>query len=438
MMSQLKLLSSKFVRTVSGRASLVNYLDQDFEAGEFMSGEYEFGPGLNREELRYVLDAFMLDSSYTYSTNADMDDYEVQETVTAWYVMTEFKIGQYVTFLPGVRYEYTKANMTGRKGSVSSGNFEPDPYDPPFRDTLAVNSYEDWLPMIHLRIKPVEWFDIRLAYTNALSRPRLDWQLPKQKVLGSSQSVELGRPDLRPQTAQNYDIFLSFNGGWLGLFTIGGFYKDIDDLIFSRKGHKILNAEAEGFQPNFEGLWLDRPENNPFQTEVKGFEIEWQTNFRWLPKPFDGIVLYANYTYIDSETKFPRSFVKLDRIPEFPFVLTTVIDTFRIGPMPDQIDNIANVAVGYALGGFHSRISALFQGKSLTSVGERPELDGYVASLLRWDLSLRYDMTESFMIYLNWNNISNEADETFQHQDRFTTNKEFYGWTGSIGVRFRR
>ncbi len=420
-----------------GYASFLNYVDRGYDTGNFLDGQYDFGFASSKDELDHLLNAYMLDSLYFRSSYADLEDYEVQENVSAFYLMTELNVGQFLMFLPGFRYEYTRAEMTGRRGAVSDEFYEPDIDQPVVRDTSAVNTYENWLPMIHLRYKPTNWFDIRLAYTNSLSRPRLDWMMPKLRVLGTDQKVEMGKPDLKPQTAKNYDVFLSFYGGWVGLFTLGGFYKDIENLIYNRLNHKILDAAAEGFPVNLQGFSLDRPENNPFKTDVYGYEVEWQTNFRWLPSPFDGIVLYANYTHIYSETKFPRSIVKQEQIPVFPFVRTTVVDTFRTGNMPDQANDIANIAIGYDIGGFSGRVSMLYQGKTLTIVGTRPELDGYTESLWRWDLSIKQDISRHFSLYFNWNNISNWPDESFQKDTHYPTSREFYGWTADVGLRFR-
>jgi TonB-dependent receptor len=290
--------------------------------------------------------------------------------------------------------------------------------------------------MLHLRVKPVSWFDVRLAYTETISRPRLDWMLPKWRYIGSAQLLEMGRPDLKPQLATNYDLFLSFYGGWVGLFTLGGFYKEIDDLIYLRQGRVILDAEADGIgSSNLNGSKLDRPENNPFQTIVRGLEIEWQTNFRWLPTPFNGLVLYANYAHIWSETKYPRSFFINEQVPYPLFLISTPVDTFRIGSMIDQASDIANIALGYDIGGFSARISMLYQGRTLSSVGERPEYASFIEDYLRWDLQVKQDITKNFSVYFYLNNISDRPDESFLRDSGHPTSIEYYGWTAALGLR---
>ena len=424
----------------SGLPSIYNYLDKNFDTGNFLNGEYKLRPIVDADELEHLFKTFLADSIFRRSTLADIDDFEVDEAVAAGYIMTQINFGRFLMFMPGVRYEETKAVMTGRKGNVPQDWLEPNLEKPVIRDTSATNIYGQWFPMYHLRVRPTGWFDIRLAYTKTLSRPRLDWMLPKKRVYAYRNLVSFGRPDLKPQIAENYDVFLSLYSNNIGLFTLGGFYKEIKDIIFRRQGHKIFNAVEEGFDPSLQGFILDRPENNPYMTKVKGWEMEWQTNFRWLPSPFDGIVLNLNYTHIWSQTHFPRSFVEREKIPYPPFVKTTVIDTFRVGDMPNQADDIANVAIGYDKGPFSARLSVLYQGRTLRSIGERPELDGFTADLLRMDLSVKYRLTKQIGLFLNFNNITNEPDEAFQmataFPERYPTSREYYSWTTDFGIGY--
>lgn len=426
-----------FLRTESGNAAMSNYLDPNFDFGNFLDGRYDFGFAVNSNELDHLLDNYLLDSLYIFSSSRDLDDYNVEENVFATYFMTEVNIGRTIMFMPGVRFENTYGTFTGRQGIIPDPSTELPPESDAITDTTANNSYNNLFPMFHLRIKPAEWFDIRLAYTRTLSRPRLDYQLPTVKVSGSGLSVDLGRPDLRPQTSTNYDAYLSVYGNKVGLFTVGGFYKSIDDLIYLRGGHKILNAEREGYPEQWQGFTLTQPENNPFETEVYGIELEWQSNLKWLPAPFDGLVINANYSHIWSETTFPRSFVKRKQIDEFPYILTSVIDTFRTGKMPNQAADIANLSVGYDLGGFSGRISMLLQGETLTSVGDRPEFDGFSDTYIRWDLSLKYQFTDYLGIFWNFHNLTDEADESYQQRTNYPTNQEFYGWTTDLGLVYK-
>jgi TonB-dependent receptor len=418
----------------TGYPYMSNYLDPGFSAGTFLDGKYDFGVGADRRELRYFLDHYLLDEQYRFSLQRDMDDYEVTDMLSAGYVMAELNFGDFLMVMPGVRYESTRIDATGRVGIVNSPEDEAMIDDERVQDSTSVIHYSEWFPMVHVRIRPTEWFDLRLAYTKSVSYPRLDYVLPSRKLRASDITLEMGNPGMRPQLSSNLDAYLSFYGNRIGLLTVGGFYKKIDDLIYLRSGHVILDPAKEGVEPNLRGYSITRPTNNPYETTVRGLECEWQTNFKWLPAPFDGLVLNLNYAHIWSRTDFPRSYVQQVRIPVFPFLLTSVVDTFRTGNMPDQAADIGNISVGYDVGGFSGRISALIQGKTLTFVGVREELDGFTDTYVRWDLSLKYDFSRTLGVYANVNNLTDQPDQSYMQTARYATGREYYGWTTDIGV----
>lgn len=196
----------------------------------------------------------------------------------------------------------------------------------------------------------------------------------------------------------------------------------------------IIDPVVENVEKNLKGYTITRPENNPHQTALRGIEAEWQTNFKWLPQPFSGLVININYSHIWSETRFPRSFVKRESLPAPPFLRVSVVDTFRIGRMPDQAADIANISLGYDRGKFSGRLSMMLQGKTLSYVGVREELDGFTDTYVRWDLSLKYDLTRTLGLYYNVNNLTNRPDESFMQTARYATSREYYGWTTDLGL----
>ena len=419
----------------NGQPSIYNYIDDGFVANNFLNGDYDLGLRINKDELNHLLSKYLLDSLYNASTEAMLDDFNVSEEIESYYLMSEINYGKTLMFLPGFRFEKTTVDLTGRRNAV--GVNEEGITFPTVADTSAQASYENVFPMFHLKYKPFKWFDIRLAFTQSISRPQLKFMVPKYKVSASSNTITLGRPDLKPQISSNYDIFLSFYTNKLGLFTLGYFKKDIEDLIYEREGHKILDAEAEGYPIQWQGSILDQAENSPFLTDVSGYEVEWQTRSWWLPEPFDGFIFNFNYSKIYSHTTYPRSFVFQEVISTFPFLKTTAIDTFRTGPMPFQADDIANLSLGYERGSFSGRVSVLFQGKTLSNIGVRKEIDGFTDDLTRIDLSLNYRIKEKISVFFNCNNITNQPDKSYRYQSLFPTDIEYYGLSANAGVSLK-
>jgi len=77
------------------------------------------------------------------------------------------------------------------------------------------------------------------------------------------------------------------------------------------------------------------------------------------------------------------------------------------------------------------------QGKTLTFVGVREELDGFTDTFARWDLSVKYDFTENFGIFYILNNFTNQPDESYMQTARYATAREYYGWTTALGVNIK-
>ena len=419
-------------RTEQGKLAVSNFIDPNIDIDPWLGGRYDFGPGLDLEKLLawgrdwrdYTFSSTGL-ALYVQDPRALLEIYTAKEDIYAGYIMTEINIGKYIMILPGVRYEQTKNNYQSTYGNPfdnedGGGNINVGG----LTDTTGGQDYKEFLPMIHFRVKPLDWFDVRLAYTKTLSRPDYYNLVPFREV--GQGTIRQGNPSLLYTTAYNYDAFTSFYNK-LGMFTIGLFYKQIENIDYI----KTARIQEAG---DFYGYYLTEPVNSIGTSIVKGIEIELQTNFRYLPRPFDGIVLYANYSRMLSQTEFPYSYIN-GYEPTPPF-RPRVVDTVRLERMPGQVDYVGNISLGYEKGGFSGRVSLIIQGPSLQTIGTRAELDGYNGSFARWDLILRQKIGKRFSVYFNLNNFTNYSESSYLGSTRYPTREELYGWTGDLGVRY--
>jgi TonB-dependent receptor len=419
-----------------GRIKFSNYQDLDFEATDFLNGAYVFGSGLDAGMLNdflkeYRYENFGTEASpnwlYDPDPEALIKSYIASEKVTAGYIMTEINIGKSLMFLPGIRYERTINDYNTTFGKPVRTEDENALLLSGVIDTTGQSSYEEWLPMVHLRYKATSWFDVRLAVTRSLSRPDYYNLVPHRNFTNEGTTIVQGNPDLRPVTSWNYDAFFSFYSH-LGLFTFGLFKKEVHDVDYIRT--RRVSEEEDYGNVNT----IIQPENIKRISDVYGFEIELQTNLRSLPSPFDGIVLYANYSYISSKTFYP--FLSVTTGP-FPFFFPTLIDTLREAPMIGQADHIANFSVGYEKGRFSGRLSMNYQGAILRHVNLREELDQYDDVFIRWDIAIQQQVYEGIYVFLNLNNISDRPESRFLWQEIYSTSQEFFGWTGDLGIRYK-
>jgi TonB-dependent receptor len=238
--------------------------------------------------------------------------------------------------------------------------------------------------------------------------------------------VERGNTNLDPTLAWNYDVFLTAYSK-LGLLTVGGFYKELQDVAFlyARKSR----PEQDGVASNYTVV---DPQNSSELTTVQGLEFEIQTNFRWLPRPFDGIVLYGNYSIIESEAHYPWTVVKFD-----PATFRTIrIDSSRTNQLPGQANKIFNISLGYDKGRFSGRISYYYQDDILDWIGENEELDGWIDEYARVDLSATFEIHKNLKLILNINNLNNRHDRSFQGVNRLVNSESIYGTQAEFGIRY--
>ena len=80
------------------------------------------------------------------------------------------------------------------------------------------------------------------------------------------------------------------------------------------------------------------------------------------------------------------------------------------------------------------RLSWLYQGRTLSNVGAREEIDGYTNALQRWDMMAKFKINDWMSIFYNWNNINNSADKSYVQAIQFADDREFYGSTMDIGL----
>lgn len=370
--------------------------------------------------------------------STDINDYKNNEQYYAGYVMAGFDIGQMITFTPGVRFERHDYETTAKWSSLTIG-YGPYETQGIIRDTTAGHFYEQFYPMLHLKIKPLEWFDVRLAATKTTTRPGFTQMSPRY-YKNANLDLVTGDIYLKPQTNYNYDLYLSFYTKNVGLFTVGAFYKKLTDQVLNYTV-RVINPEQYGLSEVFRNKNYTIPQNNQHPGYVQGLELDWQTHFSYLPKPLNGIVLNLNLTAMQSETKYPFFSFETVSISEPPFRKTIGRDDFRVNKVIGMPDLIGNIGLGYEIGGFAGRISAYYQSGTITTAqASNLTLDVDKDQLLRLDLQLSQKIAKvpGLAFYLNINNLTNNKDRNIltHHPDR-VTRQELYGTSGDIGIRYR-
>lgn len=387
--------------------------------------------------------------------NSRANDYQGEEQYTAGYIMSEINLGDYVKVIPGVRFVKDYSRYTAEQfREVNTNNTQRPPTE---LDTLdRKRDFNFVLPMVHVQIDPTDWLKIRLARTETIARPDYTQYIPRTNINFLGDQIQAGNSTLKPSRSYSYDASVSVYENKIGLFTTSVFHKRIVDLVRWTRFHSIaLDEIPEGL--NIPEGWLaQNPDidtfiNSPNEATYKGIELDWQTNFWYLPSFLKGLVLNVNYTRIFSNTDYEWKFRTVECISGCgtprPIFSSVFIDTLRTNArMLDQPSHIANLTIGYDYKGFSTRLSYLYQTDRLTGVNEEaPILDTFSGEYRRYDLQVKQRVNPNIEIFGNFSNLSNRPDRNFQGGEGDSkalgsgspTYIEYYGFTMDLGIRVR-
>ena len=416
--------------------------NNDYDRGKyFFEGDYEFLYALDKEKMdEFIPNAVKGWLKSRHEANSLRDDFEGSELFTAAYIMGDFNIGPRLSLIGGGRFEHFNMDYTANfvycTHSVDGDANEK---------TRTIERNDDtFFPNAQIRYKFTEWGDIRAAYSKTISRPDYMAILPNVYYENGG-GVAAGNSNLKPAVANNIDVYMSLYNNEIGLLTIGGFYKKIDDVFFRTEmyypflshygvscpdsagmvdaGLNIIPSQVPG-QSTVTTTYV----NNPNPAYIRGFELDWQTYFWYLPKPFNTLVLSANYTKSWSEMDYQQleredssySVVVNGRTKYYTKYKT--VERVRNMRLLGQADDVVNIAIGVNHKGFAGRLSFRYTGEMLSSagvrrneIGIRPEDDLYTRPITRWDISITQKLPiKGLLIGFEGVNIFHSPEETYK------------------------
>lgn len=444
----------------TGKFPYLPFIDRDYDPGDFMAGRYsiERVPDLDMgiELIHYLQDYLGINWEGASEPlefvpdfhTSKMNDYTGKEDYWGVYFMPTLALGKRFIFIPGVRYEKNKTDYTGVRGNANLMRESSQGYV--YHDTTVTRQNEYFLPMIHAKYKPTDWFDVRFSYTETITRPSYMEFIPSWHI--DMLSITYKNPSLKPSTSENIDLYFSFYGDKIGLFTVGGFKKKIDDLIFWQ--NKVILSDSmavsdyglleehTGQDPSrFAAKSISSFVNNPNPVDVWGIELEWQSNFWFLPGFLKNIVLNVNYTHTFSEAHYPRTVPEKEYVTS-PFggkmeVIVGNIDSAYTAPLLFQPDDIVNLTLGYDYKGFSIRASLQYKSEIFSSNNWRPELRGYTDGFFLYDLAVTQKLPiDGLVLFSNVKNLTRTIETDINRGTGYISNEQYYGVSADIGLKY--
>jgi iron complex outermembrane receptor protein len=161
--------------------------------------------------------------------------------------------------------------------------------------TTDKNSYTNVLPSANLTINVTDDFLVRLSASQTMQRAGLADLAPSTFVNQTNLTSGGGNAQLTPPISSNVDVSFEYYTGRSSLISGALFYKDVQDFITTGTIEEPITIG---------GITEIYRTSRPFNiasAKVKGLELGVQQFFDFLPAPFDGLGIIANYTYADSE-----------------------------------------------------------------------------------------------------------------------------------------
>lgn len=293
----------------------------------------------------------------------------------------------------GVRYVETQQGATGYQ--ATGGGTE----------VTVQNNYKDVLPSFNLAANLSKEFIVRLAAAKVMTRPQLGNLSPGGTVATTGTlTITSGNPLLKPFRAKTFDASFEYyfaNKAFLGL---GLFQKNIDTYIQSIRSNvafKDTGLPMSLLPSNFNGSEVFAV-TAPINTEggrLRGFELNYQQPFTFLPAWGRNFGTLLNYTYVKSTIEYVVS-------PTSNVTITD--DLLNLSPKS------WNATLYYDDGKFSARLSAAQRSGFLTRVPgqNNNDVEGKNKSL-NIDVSFTYKINDRLEATLEGVNLTNQENDQF-------------------------
>lgn len=256
------------------------------------------------------------DAGLPVGSSLSPEDTDVSEEIYAGYVQANFDtelFGTTATGNFGIRAVRTNVTSLGISSDLIT---EVDQNDPTIITVTPVgpavineerNGFWSFLPSANISFNISNDKILRLAAYRAIARPdqeglsaalRFDDTADLDNI-GSIVSAS-GNPQLEPLSSWNADLSFEWYASATSSLFLTAYYKNLQTGI---------ETDIDNLTVNVDGVPTDiaiaRSVNSNDSSTIFGFEISLNHSFDYLPSPFDGFGIQANYNFADSNFEFP-------------------------------------------------------------------------------------------------------------------------------------
>jgi TonB-dependent receptor len=351
--------------------------------------------GENQDKLTFLDE----DSQVVENGGGLSRNFDLEETHMSFYGMATYKPTSQWTILGGIRATQTKTDVYGFVAVESDEGTAVEPEN-------GSKDYWSILPSIHATYHVNDMSNVRLALTRTFSRPDFGQLSPGSTYSEMESQLNSGNPELDPTYANNFDLMYEHYFDETGIISLGYFYKQIIDPVFTQTYQGTYRDQAVSIKSPLNGddAWLH------------GVEFALNTSLGFMSEQLDNFGFGFNFTLMDSEMNIPERSESVK--------------------VPRQADELFNVGMYYDNGTFATRIAVNHKGEYIEDFGSEVTHDTYYGDYTSVDFSASYNITSQAMIYVEVNNLTDEALQYYTGSEQRPNQIEYYGIRGQVGFKY--
>ena len=399
----------------------------------YYDGSYKLGYNVDYQAVRDFLNGNTSQFTSVSSFGVDPGDYGYVERVSAGYVMNTLDLSSRIRVVAGLRIEGTTLDVHNQTfdNSTTPATVIPSTFS---------GSYVKYLPSVSMRYAFTTNTNLRLAYGRGLSRPDPQ-DIAQAETFATAGSpgniknlVTLGNPNLKAETADNFDVLVEHYLNPFGIISAGYFYKRLTEPIVTQISILQNFVPAPGIAP---GVYTATQPINAGSAWLSGFEAAYLQHFTFLPGALGGLGLSANYGYTASQAN------GLPGRSDHPRLLRNAPNTWNISPTYDRGRFSIRVGLTYNQANISSYA---YQDGTPTQDGSPstptpgglrgPFSDQYFYSHLQVDAQGSVRLAHGLNFIMYGLNLTNEVFGFYQGGPEFMIQREYYTPTIAAGFRW--
>ncbi|WP_421775266.1 outer membrane beta-barrel protein [Gracilimonas sp.] len=386
---------------------------------EVMNDNYRIPWFVNTSNARDFLESqrplFTGDDLYN-AYQSEIRNYTTTEQIYATYAMGEFKFGD-LDLKAGLRAEFSNTDLEGNQISFDeNGDIGVLEDDEQSESMLAL------FPNLQVKYGISNQNSIQAAYSRTIDRIDYFPQTPFSRIHNQDSTIFRGNPGLEPVTSDNIDLKFEQKMGDVGLFTLAGFYKMLNNFVEQRQqvvsaGSQYAGYEQMGFV------------NSDETAAIYGVEVTLEQRLLFLPGLLNNLGIYANYTWSRSNYRSADGRDKMMLTGHSPHVFN--------GALNYQADRFKAQISYHWSEAFLSDIAIIQQRAPALGTGTY-YLDRYEDGHKEMSVTASYQLADRFRVWVNANHLMNVQEISYgeERSDYPLSTYQRSGLDLRIGVRF--